>query len=149
MGRLYSAVGDATPATADSLLTLQAATTIKPELLDIVVGCPGTPADGASLFDLYRFTVDDGTGDATTANPLDPGDPASLASCLSNHSAEPNTIGATMLSIPLHQRATFRWVAAPGRGFKILALATVGLGLRFLTTTISSPDHHCTFIWEE
>ena len=148
MGRLYSGIGSNAVEATESLLTYQAATTIRPEFQDIIIGCGVTPGDQATLFDLYRFTVDDGAGATPTANPVDAADPAALGVLQATHTTEPNTIGASMMAIPLHQRATFRWVQAPGRGFRMLAVATAGLGLRSLTAT-GTAIHDCTVVWEE
>ena len=68
--------------------------------------------------------------------------------CQITHTGEPSSKGAVLLVIPLHQRATFRWVAAPGRGFKAPAVATEGWGFQSLTAT-GTAVHNCTLIWEE
>lgn len=148
MGKLYTDQGSNAVEATESLATYQSATTIKPELQDLVVGCGVTPADQATLFDLYRFSTDDGTGPSSTPEPLDPGDPAALGVFQTVHTVEPSTIGAILLVLPLHQRATFRWVAAPGRGFKADNVATEGWGFRSLTAT-GTAVHNCTMIWEE
>ncbi len=148
MGRLYTDQGSNAVEATETLATYQSATTVRPELQDLVVGCGVTPGDQATLFDLYRFSVDDGTGSASTPEPLDPGDPAALGIFQVTHTTEPNTIGAILLVLPLHQRATFRWVAAPGRGFKADKVATEGWGFRSLTAT-GTAVHNCTMIWEE
>ncbi len=148
MGRLYTDQGSNAVEATETLITVQSATTIKPELQDLVVGCGVTPGDQATLFDLYRFSTDDGTASASTPEPNDPDDPASLTVCQVAHTVEPGSIGAILLVVPLHQRATFRWVAAPGRGFKASAVATEGWGFRSLTAT-GTAVHNCTMIWEE
>ena len=149
MGRLYSCSGDQTAAAAASLLTIQSQTSIKPQLLDLTVGSGAAPADQSSVYNLYRFDTDDGTGTSATAEPLDPDDPATLTSAQqSNHTGEPSSKGNTLLRVPLHQRGIYRWVAAPGRGFYANNVATEGLGFQFLTTTMSV-DSQVTFVWEE
>lgn len=146
--RLYADQGSNAVEATETLITYQSATTIKPQLLDIVIGCGVAPGDQATLFDLYRFTVDDGTASASTPEPLDPDDPAALGVCQITHTAEPNTIGPTLLEIPLHQRATFRWVGAPGRGFIANNVATEGWGNRSVTAT-GTAVHNASWIWEE
>lgn len=148
MGRLYTAQGDNAVEATETLITYQSATTIRPELLDLVVGCGVAPGDQATLFQLYRFDTDDGTGSAFTPNPLDPGDPAALGVCQITHTGEPSSKGVILLLVPLHQRATFRWVAAPGRGFKGPAVATEGWGYQSLTAT-GTAVHNVSLIWEE
>ncbi len=148
MGRLYTDNGANAVEATETLITYQSATTIRPELLDLVVGCGVAPGDQATLFELYRFDTDDGTGTGSTPEPLDDGDPAALGVCQVTHTGEPSSKGAILLVIPLHQRATFRWVAAPGRGFKANAIATEGWGFHSLTAT-GTAVHNCTLIWEE
>ena len=63
---------------------------------------------------------------------LDPDDPAAVAVVEFNHTAEPSYIANSQLySLALNQRATYRWVAAPGSGFKCPATANTGIGLQF------------------
>ena len=148
MGRLYSDQGDQAVGTLLTLWTLQSATTIKPEIQDMNVGCGVAPADAATRFNVYRFTSDDGTGTTGTEEPNDPDDPASLALIQTNHSGEPSTKGGILLEIPLHQRATFRHVMAPGRGWKINNVATEGLGFQSAAATATA-EHRSSLTWEE
>jgi hypothetical protein len=148
MARRYSATGDQTAASTATLLGIASATTVKPAVYDVLVGSDATPADTASQFSLSRFTVA-GTGTAVSELPLDPDDPASLATAQSNHTAEPTyTAGEDMLVIDLNQRATLRWVAAPGSEIYMPATAANGLGFRFVSTG-QTGDSDVTILWIE
>ncbi len=131
MGRKYAIIDDqamvSTP--GDSVLSLVGTTGIRPSIYDVLVGTTGTPADNALEFLLQNHTAD-GTGDALTPTALDSGDPPAGGAYLGNHSAEPTySAGEVLLKFGLNQRATFRWVAAPGSEIVLPASATAGAGL--------------------
>ncbi len=148
MGRIYSAIGDQTVGADASLLGIKGATTIRPVIFEIIIGCAATPADQATLFHLQRFTAA-GTATAVTPMPFDPDDPAALAAAAKNHTVEPTyTADEILLQEPLNQRATFRWMSLPEFGFMIPAVSNNGLGLKASTAT-GTADHHCTIAWAE
>ena len=151
MGRAYSSVDDqalaSTPGT--SVLSVQSATTIRPALYELITGNTGTPADAAIECRLKRFDTSDGTGDSPDVDPVDPGDPASLTTVQGNHSGEPTygSLGEPLI-FGLNMRATFRWIAAPGREIKAAAIATEGWG--FVCFHASQTTlYTCTLFWEE
>ena len=131
MGRRYSITDDQamTASPGDSVLSLVGTTGIRPKIYDVIVGTTGTPADNALEYFLHAHTAD-GTGDALTPTALDSGDPAAAGAYLGNHSAEPTyTSGEIFWQAGVNQRATFRWVAAPGSEIVLPASATAGAGL--------------------
>jgi len=104
-----------------------AATPNRGKLYDFMIGTDGTPADNAMDFDVSRMTVD-GTGTANTPLPLDPADAASTTTAKTNYTAEPTvTANSSMFFLGLNQRASYRWVCAPGS--EILWPATTANGL--------------------
>lgn len=131
MSRRYSIDGAQAVASAtDSVLGLEGATTVRPEIYDVIFGSTATPADNALQWLLQRFTA---AGTATSVTPLalDPADPAALAVGGENHTAEPTyTANAILLNISANQRSTQRWVAAPGGELKIPASANNGIGVQ-------------------
>jgi hypothetical protein len=148
MGRRYSIDGQANNDADDTILALISATTIKPKIYDLIVGSDATPADNAASYHLQRFSAA-GTSTAVTPRPLDPDDPAALASAGENHTVEPTyTANLVLLNFSLNQRATFRWVAAPGGEIILPATANNGVGLR--TIVSSSPvNTTCVMHYEE
>lgn len=131
MSRRYSIDGvQAVASATDSVLGLTSATTIRPEIYDLVFGSSATPADNALNWLLQRYTAA-GTATAVTPQALDPGDPAALATAGENHSAEPTyTSNEILLNISANQRSTQRWVAAPGGELKLPATANNGVGVQ-------------------
>lgn len=132
MGRRYAATGaqDATTASpGDTSLALIAATTTRGRILDFTLAAGGTPADNAIQWLVRRFTAVGTEGAGVTPTPLDPADPAALLDGAEDHSAEPTyTAGSELFDQIINQRATYRWVAAPGGDLVIPASAGNGIG---------------------
>lgn len=130
MARKYAIATTDTNTANTTALSLAATTAVRPMIYDVLVGSVATPADNAGEYILGRFTTDDGTGSAYTPSPIDSGDPACTAVVLVNHSGEPTyTANVFLLRFATNQRATFRWVAAPGSELKCPATANSGIGL--------------------
>jgi hypothetical protein len=114
------------------------------EIYDIIHGSEAAAADNPFLY-LWQRTTTAGTNTAVTPLPLDPADTACVTVAGDAFSAEPTyTAGAVALRIPLNQRATFRWLAAPGGEIVIPATASNGLGCQTPTASalaISSTVH--------
>jgi len=131
MARRYSVDGQRAVASSapQTLLGTTGTTAIRLCWYDILLGVSGSPADNAILWYVQRSTAA-GTSTAVTPQALDPGDPAATASAGKNHSADPTyTANAILFHLALNQRASHRWVAAPGGELKVPATANNGLGL--------------------
>lgn len=85
------------------------------KLYDVLFGAGGTPADNVLEFNLKRTTAN-GTDSAVTPVALDPADAAAVSTVGSNATVESASITANsdLLDFNLNQRATYRWIAAPG-----------------------------------
>ena len=148
MGRRYHSRGVCTVGTDKSAVTMISAATIRPAIYDLVIGCAAAPGDQAANWAVQRFTAD-GTGTSFTPIALDPNDPAALATSKSNYSAEPTvTANSFLLQASVNQRATFRWVAAPGGELKAPATAANGLTVKTAAAT-GSAVHEAGIWWEE
>lgn len=105
------------------------------KLYDILVGSEASPADNAFLYVLQRCTAL-GTSTSVTPFALDPGDAATESDVGENHTVEPTyTSAAILLSLPLNQRATFRWVAPPEGQLVYPATAANGIGIQTPTSS--------------
>lgn len=129
-GRKYGFSGSITGAATKTIVGVTATAAVRPYWTDIIISSNATPADNSSEWQVLRYTAA-GTSTAVTPTALDSGDPAATATCGKNHSAEP-TYSPTVpiLDIAHNQRATFRWVAAPGEEIIAPATAANGLGLQ-------------------
>lgn len=130
MSDRYSATGlqdVATVSPGDSALSIQSTTGDRPEIYDLLFSQGSAPADTVIKWLVRRFDTADGTGTAVVPVALDAGAPASGLVAQEDHTVEPTVVAATeFLDFDLNQRATFRWVAAPGGEIKLAAVATEG-----------------------
>ena len=103
------------------------------KVFDVLIGTNGTPADNYLQWDISRITAA-GTSTSVTPQALDPADTAALALAGNNHTVEPTvTAGSSLLNVGVNQRASYRWVAAPGSELVFPATANNGLALRTLS----------------
>jgi hypothetical protein len=120
-------------------LNAAAASMRRAKLYDIMFGSSATPGDTAANWIVQRCTTAP-TATAVTPNALDPAD--TLARTIVANGAvtvdATLTANAFLLNVPLNQRATFRWVAAPYGELLIPATASNGLmiGVDAATTTV-------------
>lgn len=147
----YAGTGTRTDGgTALGLLFLEQGGTVRRlRTYDVLLGNSGTPADVAYLYELSDGAAGVAAGTTFTPEPLDPDDVAALAAPLKTMTTNPTTISTEpLLQVPLNQRATFRWVAAPGG--ELMTAATAGVGLLVQHTTASgSTATFVTLHWEE
>src|ERR1035437_165384 len=134
MARSYSVVFDniaAQNSTTVPQAQLVATAAVRPKLYDLMLGSPSTPSDQAASWVLRRSTTASTGGTAVTPAPIDPGDPVSITTAMiaPSMSAPTLTVGATLLQWAQNLRATFRWVAAPGKEIVAPAIAANGLAL--------------------
>jgi hypothetical protein len=106
---------------------------------DIMFGSEATPADAAILWTIRRCSAA-GTSTAVTPQNLDPASATTEYDAGENHTVEPTyTANAILLNVPLNQRATFRWVAAPGGELVMPATANNGFGIETDTISTGTP----------
>ena len=150
MSRGYVTTGSNASGSANkTLITVIAASTVRPAIFDLNIGCVATPADQAARYFLGRFTAAGTAGNSPTPLPLDPNDVAALGTTGNAHSVEPTyTASQALLQISLNQRATFRHVCSPGYEFKAPATAANGLGL-YLSTSTTALVSDASVFWYE
>ena len=103
------------------------------KVYDVLIGTNGTPADNYLQWDISRMTAA-GTATAVTPNQLDPADSAALGVANNNYTAEPTvTANSSLFNVGVNQRASYRWVAAPGSELVFPATNLNGLVLRTLS----------------
>lgn len=114
---------------------------------DVVMGSEASPADNPFLWTIQRCTAL-GTSTAVTPQSLDPADAATEEDAGENHTIDATqTANAILLAVPLNQRATFRWVAAPGS--ELVTPATASNGLALNTPTSSAVAVSATVLFED
>ena len=104
------------------------------KVYDLLIGTNGTPADNYMTWDISRLTAASTAETALTPRKLDPADAVALAVAGCNQTSEPTyTADSSVFYIGVNQRASYRWVAAPGSELVYPATAANGLGLRVLS----------------
>lgn len=138
MYRKYSFPIDAVTNTATKILqSLCGTASVRPMIYDFLIGSHATPAEQAAQYSFLRTTA---TGTTATAlvvpQALDPGDPAcSSVAAQGTYATDPTTTGVALLNIALNQRATQRWVCAPGSEIVLAASVSNGVGLKAVAGT--------------
>jgi hypothetical protein len=128
---------------------LTGATTLRRAwVYDIMVGVDGTPADNVINWIVSRNSSA-GTGTSHTPAQVDSGDAVALMTCLVNHTIEPIITDQTgLLQIAVNQRASYRWVAAPGGEFIVPATTANGIGVRAKSPAYASTVTGHVSFWE-
>jgi hypothetical protein len=117
-------------------------------IYDVMLGASGTPADNVLNWILNRQTTA-GTGTAHTPTPLETGDAACLLAGLVNHTIEPTITDQTgLIQIAMNQRASYRWVAAPGGELVVPATNVAGIGARAASPAYASTATASMSFWE-
>jgi len=88
-------------------------------MYELVIGSDATPADQAADYRIHRITNEHATpgGSAITASPLANDTRVWQGTSIGFTITGEPTGTEVMLAVSLNQRATFRWVAAPGSEF--------------------------------
>lgn len=99
-------------------------------LYDLVFGSDASPADATFVWQVARTTAY-GTNTAVTPKPLDIADAVWPHLAGHIHTVEPTyTAGEILLSVPMNQRTTFRWVAQPGGELVWPSTNSAGFGVK-------------------
>jgi hypothetical protein len=128
---------------ADNVLqhveVLSSATVRRIKLFEIDFANTATPADNVFAHVLRRVTGS-ATGTTVTPRPYDPGDAAALSTAehLITVDAASFAAGDELYRQPLNARASFRWVASPGREFVGPATSANGFGFGVAAASTST-----------
>jgi len=100
-------------------------------LYHAIIGSPVAPVDQAAEYVIRRLTNENGTpgGTAVTPFPLDEDAPVALSNGVDAPTGEPTFATGSGLAIPLHQRATFQFMANPGDEIVASALDDHGFAI--------------------
>jgi len=146
---MYTVTHQTAAGTDLGIINLTGSASVRLYLYDLILGSDATPADAAGEFVVNRSTSVGTGGTALTEVKLDPltVNAATGAAVGGTFSAQPSD-GSDLLMIGLHQRATYRWVCAPGGELISTASANNGLFLRTVNHT-GTPNINATMMWRE
>jgi len=121
------------------------------KMYDLLIGTNGTPADNAVEWDVSRCTTVStsvAAGTLITPQPLDPADAAATSVTTANSTGSATISIQNILYVGVNQRASYRWVCAPGSEIVWPATSSNGLVLR-----ARSPGYASTvtgaWMWQE
>ena len=99
------------------------------KIYDVLIGTNGTPADNFIEWDISRVTTNS-TATSITPPPLDQADAVSLTTATINSSTQGTVSVPNLFYAGINQRASYRWVAAPGGELVSPATSSAGFQLR-------------------
>jgi len=153
MSERYHGHGSCAVGTTKGILNLfrtAATPTSRARIYDILLGCKTTPADAATQFTVVRTTAVGTENDGFTPVNLDPAGPAAASDFgRGAFSAEPTkTANSELLALSMNQRASVRWVAAPGGELILPATQNNGACLQSAASTVTTA-HEASIFFEE
>lgn len=128
-GRKYGFSGSITGAATKTAVEVTTGNTVRPYMIDLIISSDATPADNSSEWQVLTITAL-GSSTAVTPNAFDAADPAAISICGKNNTVEPTYGAVSSLDIAHNQRATFRWIAAPGEEIISAATSNHGFGVQ-------------------
>lgn len=99
------------------------------KIYDVLIGTDGTPADNFIEWDISRVTTNS-TATSMTPPPLDQADAVSVTTAAINSSTFGTISVPNIFYVGVNQRASYRWVAAPGGELVWPATSSAGFQLR-------------------
>ncbi len=105
------------------------ATPRRGKIYDVLIGTNGTPADQVTEWDISRITASS-TATVVTPQPLDAADAAATSVATANSSTHGTITLQSAWYVGMNQRASYRWVAAPGGELVWPATSSAGFQLR-------------------
>lgn len=132
-----------------TILLVACVSNSRPALHQILISSDATPADIATRFNVLRHTVAATGGTSITVRGADPGGSSGVCSALQGTMTEPTYEATPLIEVALNQRATFTWIANPGREIKTPVGSTAnGIGLRSISSG-GTPAINATLSWDE
>lgn len=144
----YSGAHRTAAGTNLTVLALESSAAVVGKIHQMVIGSDATPADIATRFDLIRHTAAGAAGTAVVEKPTDPQMAAASCNLRGGTMTEPTYEADFLLEIPLNQRATFTWIANPGREYRTVVGTANGIGLRSISSG-GTPNINFTMSWDE
>lgn len=138
-----------TPAGSNlTILALESSATVVGRIHQIILGSDSTPADVATRLNAIRHTAAGAAGTAVVEKPVDPQAPAASCNLRGGTMTEPTYEADFLEEFPLNQRATFTWIANPGRELRTTVGTANGIGVRSISSG-GTPNINITMAWDE
>jgi len=127
---LYLGRQNFTPASADTIHHIKGSTTTRAGMCEFVISSDATPVEQSGKYQVVRTTTA-GTTPAGSTTIVKGSNFSPTAGCTyegGGYTTEP-TVGDQLMDVAVHQKATFRWVAYPGRELWSSPASNAGIGL--------------------
>lgn len=154
MAYKYNAFTNATNTTSTTVPLMQIGNSsdttklVRGYVYDLNVGSNATPADNYAFFSIRRTTARGTTVTSITPNALN-GASAATTTVVDTTSTSPTITGSSdLLQWAQNQRATFRWVAAPGSELVFPSTASAGVGLMPVGSNATA-SYAYNIMWDE
>ena len=134
-----------------TLLAVESSAAARGRINQLILGSDATPADVASEFAALRHTVAGVGGTAVTEKPSDPTMATAACNLRGGTMTEPTyeaVATEALLQIALNQRATFTWIANPGRELCTVVGTANGIGVRAIASG-GTPNINISVVWDE
>lgn len=131
-----------------TIMTLSSSAAVVGRIHQVILGSDATPADIATRFDMIRHTVAGAAGTVPVAKATDPQAPTASCTLRGGTMTEPTYEADFLEEFPLNQRATFTWIANPGRELRTTVGTAGGIGVRSISSG-GVPNVNCTVAWDE
>ena len=131
-----------------TILALEASASVIGRIHQLIIGSDSTPADIATRFDIIRHTVAGAAGTAVVEKATDPQAGPAACNLRGGTMTEPTYEADFLEEVALNQRATFTWIANPGREFRLAVGTANGIGVRSISSG-GTPNINLTLAWDE
>lgn len=144
----YQGVHETAAGTNLSILVLESSASVVGRIHQLIVGSDATPADVATDYKVIRHTTAGTGGTAVVEKPVDPQAGPAACNLRGGTMTEPTYEADFLINVALNQRATFTWIANPGRELRTTVGTANGIGLRSIASG-GTPNTNVTLAWDE
>lgn len=144
----YTVVHQTPAGTNLTMINITGSASVRIKLYEVIIGSDAVPEDDATEFGIGRTSSVGTGGTALNETPVDPLMVAASGVALGGTFTGQPTWADSLLMIALNQRATFRWMAAPGGELISTASANNGMACRTVNSTDIN-NQNVTMCWEE
>lgn len=144
--KCYACSGQVNGAATKTMVALAASAARRPRLLQVIIGCEGTPADNVAEFAIRKWTAV-GSGTPGTTFQADSADGAPQVTTANNYTSEPTYTSGNLVEISVNQRATVIWNAPVGAEIAVPLGTTNGIGIQSITAP--TLPYTITMVWDE
>lgn len=131
-----------------TVMALESSASVVGKIHQFILGSDATPADVATRFNIIRHTTAGTGGTAVVELAVDPQGAAAACNLRGGTMTEPSYAADFLMEVALNQRATFTWIANPGRELRTTVGTANGIGVRSVSSG-GTPNANLSLMWDE